>query len=204
MTSTQEWQPTSQKKHKVCRVCGVKFEKENQLRKHRRDVHMTEDYSCIICGKCFKEKRALRRHSISHTDERPFECHHCGSRFKSDNKFRSHLKLHEDTDVTYTCQICGKVYNHMGKPAYLMHVQRHHNNPRITCDVCGKIAAGQCKFSKHMLGHEIKYPCHVCDKVFHIKKKYKRHLKRHNSKSPETYLCNVCGKSLRLVASLIT
>jgi KRAB domain-containing zinc finger protein len=167
----------------------------NLLRKHRRDVHQTKDHFCFVCGKCFKDKQALSFHRDTHTNVQRFECPHCGARTKSEQHFKAHLQLHENTDVTYTCEICGKVYNHMGKPAYNSHV-RNHREPRLTCDVCGKIVVGQLNFKRHKAEHEVDYKCHVCDEVFNIKREYKRHVSGHKNKKKKVQkkLCNICGK----------
>ncbi|GFY78745.1 hypothetical protein TNIN_374151 [Trichonephila inaurata madagascariensis] len=59
------------------------------------DVTEEKIFSCSVCNKTFKHKKNLKRHKINvhGTDEN--KCNHCNKNFARSDSLKRHLKLHE-------------------------------------------------------------------------------------------------------------
>ncbi|XP_077474210.1 uncharacterized protein LOC144087948 [Stigmatopora argus] len=170
---------------------------------------------CKVCGKSFRTLTSLANHSEAHPKD---ACGVCGQRSDSEESFRRHLRTHVTGSV---CGLCGKGFSTAA--ALRTHARVHTGEKPFACDHCGKAFNCRHNLRRHARKHtgEKPYACQVCGKRFSDHSTRKRHLLAHGSEQVPTepeeaaaasgqpkrrtarIACGVCGKSFRLVVSLL-
>ena len=71
-------------KHYTCDICDTKFQRERDLKIHKR-MHSGENvYNCDICEALFRSKKGLNSHKITtHSDLKKWACKECHRAFKT-------------------------------------------------------------------------------------------------------------------------
>ena len=150
--------------------CGVICIGKYHIERHVKVVHEDADrVKCEICHKMYSNKHNLAVHLQSHKKERNYKCTYCNHYYPS-------------------------------KASLKVHVRRHTGERPYVCPVCSEAHYTPSELNKHVKKHGVvnPYPCPECDESFSAKKFLVYHLKTHRTpKEKQTYLCSVCGKSLK-------
>ncbi|EDS38530.1 gastrula zinc finger protein XLCGF7.1 [Culex quinquefasciatus] len=96
-----------------------------------------EKIMCPICGEMVSLE-TLEGHQNRHAGVQPFTCDipGCGAKLYSQLALRQHRSRHKSASKFYDCGVCGK---RIKSAAYwLIHRKSHTEEPRFSCDICGK------------------------------------------------------------------
>ena len=129
-----------------CSYCGKKFPLQCNLNAHVKLCHHLDPKTCEICGKVFDNPERLKSHHYNV---------HSGV---------VHKKYTPKKDKSdWACPICGKVVAACSKRSHL----QTHEEPKYTCDICGKKIKEKKTFEQHMNIHMniLDHRCEPCNKV---------------------------------------
>ena len=149
----------------------VKAALSQHIRLHHKK--RSEEFPCLQCDRKFRLKSHLDAHvRLSHLVD-PRTCEICGKLFDNPQKLKAHIhnvhsgvqKKPKKVDKSdWTCPTCGRIM-----AAYLKtkHLQTH-EEPKYTCDICGKKIKKKTCFDQHMNIHMnvLDHRCEPCNKVF--------------------------------------
>ena len=127
-----------------CSQCDKKFALKCQLDIHVKCAHLLDPSPCEVCGKIFDNPKKLKNHLRSM---------HSGKPVPKRNPDKS----------DWTCPICSKVVMAYAKTRHL----QIHEEPKYTCDICGKKIKTKHNFDHHMNTHMsvFNHRCEPCNKV---------------------------------------
>ncbi|XP_044269448.1 gastrula zinc finger protein XlCGF26.1-like isoform X33 [Tribolium madens] len=182
----------------ICKLCNVKFETYNFLKRHRRKVHTPERYQCPTCCKTFKERYLLKLHGVVHSAEKTFHCKVCGIYVKTYHQLIYHNRKHRKIDPSI-CPHCSRQFR--SASSYKEHLDTH-KGLQFPCNVCQKSFKSIIILNRHMKIHNdvAKARCEFCQKTFKTANSLRKHVKKlHHG---ERHLCDICGKALSSAASL--
>lgn len=115
----------------------------------------------------------------------------------------THVKFVHGQQNQQVCHICARVYN---SPASLrQHLKEHSGieEPRITCDKCGRSSKNEIALRKHMTIHEDEgksFPCPDCQKIYSNRMALAAHVRgTHNFK---LHKCHLCDKEFKRAITL--
>ncbi|XP_070707315.1 gastrula zinc finger protein XlCGF57.1-like [Pempheris klunzingeri] len=188
-----------EKKKSGCDVCGKRFTKQANLRRHLK-IHTGEkQFGCDVCGKRFTRQETLRTHMRTHTGEKPFVCGDCGKRFAYQELLKRHMRLHT-VEKQFCCDVCGKQFKR--QETIKIHMRIHTGEKPFSCDVCGKRFNWAVGLKIHMIIHTgeksfscKQFGCGVCGKRFKHKRNLKNHMSVHTEEKP--FGCEACGKTFK-------
>jgi len=77
-----------------CELCGFRFRKKNDLRRHIDARHLTKrDFACTLCTARFGRESNLRRHSRAlHGSDKPYVCRRCNAAFSVKASYDPHVQ----------------------------------------------------------------------------------------------------------------
>lgn len=146
----------------TCVVCSEVFDSSQDLGRHmlkHSDVHLV----CELCSKTFRQYSVLRRHHREvHLSQRPFICHICKKGFARNSDLKRHFEgcsrafassmAVEETRIV--CQMCNKTF----RTKHLL--VRHHREVHLlerpfSCQVCAKGFARRSDLKRH---HRARHP----------------------------------------------
>ena len=108
--------------------CDYQGAKKN-LTRHIQTVHEKRRYVCVLCGDTFSQKFYMVKHkSIKHGGV-TIKCELCNESYSTNASLRRHQRLNHDNimnDPRYTCDKCGKTFKI--KMACINHMSGHCNN----------------------------------------------------------------------------
>ena len=67
-------------------------------------------FRCVVCGNKFARSTQLRRHMYIHSAAMPYYCSVCRKRFSTSDRMLAHFYNHRNNTLHYCC-VCGKAYN---------------------------------------------------------------------------------------------
>ncbi|XP_021168972.2 zinc finger protein 436 isoform X2 [Fundulus heteroclitus] len=210
----------------LCHLCGKEFRCRSQLAVHLQTHTGERPHLCDVCGRKFGRQYQLRRHKIlthravAADDVLPpgagFACGVCGKRLKSEALLAAHARVHAG-DKPHRCGVCLRGFQ---RAACLKHhqLQAHlradGGQPphaaalsAFPCHVCGKVFRFRSLLASHALIHSDVRPfsCDFCSRSF----RRLGHLKRHRqvvhadgARLPQTYVCHICGKDKKCRSQL--
>jgi KRAB domain-containing zinc finger protein len=201
------------KKKKIrndCGICGEKFPKNSELKKHIAIIHekiSEEEYEA--------NKPAPIRRKISNI------CKVCGEKFQRNSELKKHIAIVHDkiseeeyelnkpkplkrelVGEKYNCPDCDKDFTAI--TGLKMHQDAVHEGIRYNCEQCDKTFSQPIGLRKHVesLHEGIRYNCSKCDKSFTQKGEMNAHIKTvHEEKNPEELLNDQIEKEKKKIKS---
>ncbi|OWR49894.1 putative krueppel c2h2-type zinc finger protein [Danaus plexippus plexippus] len=108
------------KKSNLCDVCGKVLKDSQQLKVHKRAVHLNiKPYVCGTCNKSFPKKYTLKNHEQTHKGK-TFLCSMCDKMFAKDASLQKHVQRCHITSK-YRCHECDKSFS--SKMTLTVHVK---------------------------------------------------------------------------------
>lgn len=103
----------------------------------KKSVMKSEKVICDTCGELVSQI-SLEGHLNRHLGVKPFVCEieGCGRQLYSKYSLQQHRHLHKSINRYYDCPDCGKRIK--GTNCWLRHKKLHTEEPKFSCDVCGK------------------------------------------------------------------
>jgi hypothetical protein len=127
-----------------------------------------------------------------------WKCLQCFNVFNTESSLRDHIRLKHP--VIHKCQFCDKQFDSRWR--FKQHMSVHTQEKRYMCEFCGKHFRLKRSLHNHLFLHNTegkKFKCQQCEKKFATKERYTIHCISHDKAS---YLCDVCGKSMKYFNSL--
>ena len=183
----------------TCRVCNLKTQNEKEMKDHQwehQDIKWM--YKCELCDATFNFKSNLDDHKdFVHMGILPYKCEQCDLSFKSKALLKLHIKkVHENTQSSHICTICGKKVTYLKQHMSVKHPEKDEGG---TCDQCGlffdkKFQLSLHKYQKHTRKFQV---CTICEKFFVGNKKNKlidHYTDEHGifCNKKDTYVCGIC------------
>ncbi|XP_021929232.1 zinc finger protein 91-like isoform X2 [Zootermopsis nevadensis] len=127
-----------------------------------------------------------------------WKCLQCFIVFNTERALHDHIRLKHP--VIHKCQFCDKQF--VSRWRFKQHTSVHTQEKQYMCEFCGKHFRLKRSLHSHLLLHNTegnKFRCQQCQKNFATKERYTIHCMSHDKAS---YLCDVCGKSMKYFNSL--
>lgn len=84
-----------------CRVCGIRFSRPYDLKRHRPTHHVKElvFLTCDICKRQFSSRKLLVQHMRIHTGTKPYKCRYCEMTFAQAAGKRGHERSRHENNI---------------------------------------------------------------------------------------------------------
>ncbi|XP_028414437.1 fez family zinc finger protein 1-like [Dendronephthya gigantea] len=128
-----------------------------------------------------------------------FSCQICGKVFNAHYNLTRHMPVHTGARP-FKCKVCGKGFRQAS--TLCRHKIIHTQDKPHQCKECGKAFNRSSTLNTHMrihLGYK-PFVCDVCGKGFHQKGNFKNHRLTHTGVKP--FQCHICGKAFHQVYNL--
>jgi KRAB domain-containing zinc finger protein len=127
-----------------------------------------------------------------------WKCMQCFNVLNTEKALRDHIRLKHP--IIHKCQFCDKRVDSRRK--FEQHMSIHRQEKCYMCEFCGRNFRLKRSLHNHLSLHNAegkKFKCQQCGKKFATKERYAVHCISHDKAS---YLCDVCGKSMKYFNSL--
>jgi len=100
----------------VCEICGARFKRNYEARRHRRNVHeKLREHQCELCERTFSQKGHLNEHiRVIHSEQSEHSCTVCGKRFGVKSKMERHVATVHEKRRLFQCEVCKNWYKEKG------------------------------------------------------------------------------------------
>jgi len=151
-------------------------EKEKPVKKRIFKTRKRREQFSILPD--IKMKRKYRERMKRLPEER-LNCQKCGKEFLYVGKLERHLRVTHSVGRPFTCEFCGKQFDHMAPK--LIHVRVHTGEKPFQCEQCGRQFTQKGSLVEHKLLHadqRVAYFCESCGTKFYNRQAYKRHKRK--------------------------
>lgn len=127
-----------------------------------------------------------------------WKCKQCDHLSVSWEEHLKHILAH--SPMSFPCAYCDKQFS--SKARLQFHTSIHTQEKLFICEYCGKVFRNRQSLKNHLYTHdesEKMFECKDCGKKFGTRAGYDSHCASHTKAS---YLCDVCGKSMKHISSL--
>lgn len=203
----------------ACPVCGKKFPKGAQIRKHVARHTAVSTLPCEVCGKLFRNKVTLATHikdvHEKSTFAKKFLCHLCpvACRFRHEvheHILKDHGEIPEGKEKQVKeCPHCD--YRTLKSVMLKMHLEVHQKEldpdslPKTPCHVCGKLIRTR-DFNHHVKnvhGERKHCPHEGCDFSTPNARNLRCHIyNMHTNKHSKPFSCHLCDHRCKLRGNL--
>ncbi|TGZ72949.1 hypothetical protein CRM22_001790 [Opisthorchis felineus] len=126
-------------------ICGKNFAFPSRLETHKSTHDISASIMCEICGKIFKHLQNLIRHkrddhSSENQERTKPHCAECGKSFRDAYDLKRHTRCHS-AKKSYLCSTCSQVFPYRG--ALHKHKLLQHDN--VPIDIVAKHECAVCK-----------------------------------------------------------
>ncbi|KAF7492028.1 Fez family zinc finger protein 1 [Sarcoptes scabiei] len=128
-----------------------------------------------------------------------FTCKECGKVFNAHYNLTRHMPVHTGARP-FVCKVCGKGFRQAS--TLCRHKIIHTAEKPHKCQFCGKAFNRSSTLNTHVRIHAgyKPYKCEFCGKGFHQKGNYKNHKLTHNNE--KAFKCEICGKAFHQIYNL--
>ena len=181
-------------KHKcevfTCDICGYSTNLKDTLKKHMKNIHISENYQ-----KCPTCKKVIQKSQMSKHKCEVFTCDYCGKVYYDKIYFETHKKKIHERAYVCSCDICGKEFS--DSYGLKKHFAAHHSNDTFECNICGKICQSETSLKQHIKKvHAEKSVCTICGKE--VRNLEEHIMSIHKSDEERKFQCSKCGKGFAL------
>ena len=187
-----------------CGKCNEVFDDVSELTAHEKTCYVGRRYKCPQpgCSHVNAQKSLLHQHikAVHYCD--PFLCTICAETFVYKKSLDKHLKrVHKvgPQSFKYVCPECGKGTD--DRTEYGIHLDRHNNLKRYSCNVCGQAFYAQSQLTTHLKNSCVSstntsssFECSVCGQHYKTEDRYREHFRSDhiNTENPKPYFCEDC------------
>lgn len=164
----------------VCDICGLKYSRNSNLRRHKESVHVTNAVQCPYCTSTFTRHDNLTQHiKIIHNNLGSIRCQYCGKQFARKHTMEEHINVQHLKVKKYQCLKCSKLFGYPWSLYNHVRVKHSECDGAFKCYYCSKVFSTIKSLRNHVLSiHEgVRYKCKICSKVLKCQSAYKSHLK---------------------------
>ncbi|XP_053622261.1 zinc finger protein 883-like isoform X2 [Plodia interpunctella] len=191
----------------MCEPCGIRFQNETALEKHRllSPKHTLKAPLIRRRGQYRTRKVDEQNGAIS---EGPICCEQCDEKLPNAVLYFQHFRrAHPDKNRTNfpsrvrvrpqsMCEVCGKMFQSLA--LLVDHSHTHTNEKQFSCAQCNKRFQRKYRLVQHLKLHQNTkktYVCPDCGKRLSSKSNLNRHSYTHTNLRP--FQCEMCGKSFK-------
>ena len=155
-----------------CQICGKYYDSKNQLRNHKRNIHVTN--RCKFCQ---------REISVNNLKRHQNDCQRISLKRELRLQLRAAHVKRKSPRERVPCHICGKSL--VDKDTCKRHILKYHSCPdgQIKCEKCFSNVDKE-KFSSHVCP---KLPCPKCNRIFNNEKSVTNHIKKNHEYQPDSF-----------------
>ena len=187
-----------------CGKCNEVFDDVSELTAHEKNCYVGRCYKCPEpgCSHVNAQKSLLHQHikAVHYCD--PFLCTICAETFvykKSLDKYLKRVHKVGPQRFKYVCPECGKGTD--DRTEYGIHLDRHDNLKRYSCNVCGQAFYAQSQLTTHLKNSCVSstntsssFECSVCGQHYKTEDRYREHFRSDhiNTENLKPYFCEDC------------
>ena len=120
-----------------CKLCGKRFGKKVELRRHLRLEHTDMKLLCLRCCEIFESAEALEDHKSSVHLKKIHKCELCSKVLSTKGMLEGHYLIHKG-QKPFSCDICFPERKFTRKSQLNAHMETHSKVKHLQCEFCGK------------------------------------------------------------------
>ncbi|XP_044743338.1 zinc finger protein 39-like [Chrysoperla carnea] len=128
-----------------------KYNLEQHVKHVHENVARERNHLCNICGMGFQKMDDLRRHFLTHTKEKPYACTKCDKKYRRKYSLTTHISRTHLNERKHICSFCSQAF--YNKDMLNNHVRRHTGEKPFKCNLCDKAFIQKISLNLHMKVH---------------------------------------------------
>ena len=159
----------------TCIHCGAKHNSKQEINQHYQEEHSS--IKCPDCDRVFPTPDSLQRHRYTHAARDKFVCDKCEKDYPFESDLNRHKIKHRNKEIkTHVCMAAGCERSFMRKADLVSHAQNHMGKVH-KCDQCEYSAMDIRYLKQHQQKHsnDLRIKCNICGRGFRYFTQMKRH-----------------------------